>query len=132
MAIKDITLALSDTEDSTLTLTSSNAVAIAIRNILLSQEGNFVNIPELNSDISAMLFDQIDDDDIFRLKTELNKELIRRIPSLSGLILDIQRLEVDNPNVDGSVALGISIMNATTEENFDMLIFKNNGNVLIL
>ena len=45
MAIKDITLALSDTEDSTLTLTSSNAVAIAIRNILLSQEGNFVNIP---------------------------------------------------------------------------------------
>lgn len=132
MAIKDITLTLSDTEDSTLTLTSSNAVAIAIRNILLSQEGNFVNIPELNSDISAMLFDQIDDDDIFRLKTELNKELVRRIPSLSGLILDIQRLEVDNPNVDGSVALGISIMNAATEENFDMLIFKNNGNVLIV
>ena len=132
MAIKDITLALSDTEDSTLTLTSSNAVAIAIRNILLSQEGNFVNIPELNSDISAMLFDQIDDDDIFRLKTELNKELIRRIPSLSGLVLDIQRLEVDNPNVDGSVALGIFIRNANNEENFDMLIFKNNGNVLIV
>lgn len=132
MAIKDITLALSDTDDSTATLESANAVAIAIRNILLSREGNFVNFPELNADITSLLFDQISEDDISRIKADINKELTKRIPSLSGLVLDVQRLKVDNPNVDGSVALGISILKQDTEDNFEMLIYKNNGNVQVI
>lgn len=132
MAIKDITLTRSNIEDSTVTLESSSAVVVAIKNILLSQEGNFINIPELNSDVTNILFDQIGDDDIQQLKNEINRELTKRIPSLSGLVLDIQKIEVDNPNVDGSTALGISILKTDTDENYDMLLFKNNGKVLIV
>jgi len=132
MAIKDITLFSSDKEDSTYTALGSSAVAIAIRNILLSEEGVFVNFPELNVDISNILFDQIGDNDIYQLKNTLYKEIVKKIPNLSGVILDVKKIEVDGAKVDGSTAIGISILQQSSNDSYDLVVFKREGNIFVI
>lgn len=132
MAIKDITLFNSDTEDSTVTLIGSAAVAIAIRNLLLTEEGTFVNFPELSVDISSILFDQIDDDDLHRLKNDLYREIIKKIPNLSGIVLDVAKIEIDRDYVDGATAIGISILKQETSERYDLIVFKKEGSVIVI
>jgi len=130
MAIKDITLFNSETEDSTLTVFGSSAVAIAIRNILLSEEGVFVNFPELNVNISNILFDQIEESDIYQLKNTLYKEIIKKIPNLSGIVLDVKKIKVDESKVDGSTA--ISILRQDSGDSYDLIIFKREGNIFVI
>ena len=132
MAIKDITLFNSETEDSTLTVFGSSAVAIAIRNILLSEEGVFVNFPELNVNISNILFDQIEESDIYQLKNTLYKEIIKKIPNLSGIVLDVKKIKVDESKVDGSTAIGISILRQDSGDSYDLIIFKREGNIFVI
>lgn len=132
MAIKDITLFNSDVEDSTYTVSGASAVAIAIRNILLSEEGVFVNFPDLNVNISNILFDQIGDEDIYKLKNALYKEIVKKIPNLSGIILDVKKIRVDDTKVDGSTALGISILRQNSNESYDLVVFKREGDVFVI
>ena len=132
MAIKDITLFTSDKEDSTFTVLGSSAVAIAIRNILLSEEGVFVNFPELSVDISNLLFEQVGDGDLYQLKNSLYKELVKKIPNLSGVILDVKKIKVDEANVDGSTAIGISIMQQSSNDSYDLVMFKKEGNIFVI
>lgn len=132
MAIKDITLFTSDKEDSTFSVFGSSAVAVAIRNILLSEEGVFVNFPELDTDISNILFDQIGDDDLYQLRNALYKEIIKKIPSLSGIVLDVKKIDINEANVDGSTAIGISILKQDSGESYDLVIFKREGNIFVI
>ena len=132
MAIKDITLFVSDKEDSTFSVFGSSAVAIAIRNILLAEEGVFVNFPNLNTDVSKILFDQIGDDDIYQLKNTLYKEIVKKIPSLSGIVLDVKKIPITEREVDGSTAIGISILKEGTGDSFDLVIFKREGNIFVI
>lgn len=132
MAIKDITLFTSDKEDSTYTVYGSSAVAIAIRNILLSEEGVFVNFPELNVNISNLLFDQIGDNDIYQLKNTLYKEIVKKVPNLSGIVLDVKKIKLDDTKVDGSTAIGISILQQSSSDSYDLVIFKREGNIFVI
>lgn len=132
MAIKDITLFASDKEDSTFSVFGSSAVAVAIRNILLAEEGVFVNFPELNTDISNILFDQIGDDDIYQLRNSLYKEIVKKIPTLSGIVLEVKKIPVTDSNVDGSTAIGISILKQDSGDTYDLVIFKREGNVFVI
>ena len=132
MAIKDITLFASDKEDSTFSVFGSSAVAIAIRNILLAEEGVFVNFPELNTNISNILFDQIGDDDIYQLKNSLYKEIVKKIPTLSGIVLDVKKISVTDTNVDGSTAIGISILKQDSGDTYDLVIFKREGDIFVI
>jgi hypothetical protein len=132
MAIKDITLFTSDKEDSTFSVFGSSAVAVAIRNILLAEEGVFVNFPELNTDISNILFDQIGDDDIYRLRNVLYKEIIKRIPTLSGIVLEVKKVPVTDAGVDGSTAIGISILKQDSGDSYDLIIFKREGSIFVI
>jgi hypothetical protein len=131
MAIKDITLFSSDKEDSTFTVHGSSAVAVAIRNILLSEEGVFVNFPELNVNISNILFEQIGDDDIYQLKNALYKEIVKKIPNLSGIVLEVKKIKVDE-RVDGSTAIGISILKQDSGDSYDLVIFKREGEIFVI
>lgn len=132
MAIKDITLFASDKEDSTFSVFGSSAVAVAIRNILLAEEGVFVNFPELNTDISNILFDQIGDDDIYQLRNSLYKEIVKKIPTLSGIVLEVKKIPVTDSDVDGSTAIGISILKQDSGDTYDLVIFKREGNVFVI
>jgi hypothetical protein len=132
VAIKDITLFNSDKEDSTFNVFGSSAVAIAIRNILLSEEGVFVNFPELNVNISNILFDQIAENDIYQLKNLLYKEIIMKIPNLSGIVLDVKKIRVDETKIDGSTAIGISILKQDSNDSYDLIVFKREGNVFVI
>lgn len=132
MAIKDITLFVSDKEDSTFSVFGSSAVAVAIRNILFAEEGVFVNFPELNTDISNILFDQIGDDDIYQLRNTLYKEIVKKIPSLSGIVLDVKKVPVEDANIDGSTAIGISILKQESGETYDLVIFKREGDIFVI
>lgn len=132
MAIKDITLFNSDTEDSTITVESSDAVAIAIRNLLLSESGVFVNFPELNMNISSILFDQVSEDDVFQLKNILYKEVVKKIPNLSGILLDVKKIKTEDGNIDGSTAIGISILRQDTQDSYDLIIYKREGEVFVI
>ena len=132
MAIKDITLFTSDKEDSTFSVFGSSAVAVAIRNILLAEEGVFVNFPELDTDISNILFDQIGDDDIYQLRNMLYKEIVKRIPTLSGIVLGVKKVPVTDAQVDGATAIGISILKQDSGDTYDLIIFKREGNVFVI
>ena len=132
MAIKDITLFTNEKEDSTYTLFGSAAIAIAIKNILLSEEGVFVNFPELNVNISNILFEQIGDDDIYQLKDILYKEIIKKIPNLAGIVIDVKKITINEANVDGSTAIGISILQQNSNDSYDLIVFKKEGNVFVI
>jgi hypothetical protein len=105
---------------------------MAIRNILLSEEGVFVNFPELDVNISNLLFDQIGDDDIYQLKNTLYKEIVKKIPNLSGIVLDVSKITVDETDVDGSTAIGISILKQDSGDSYDLVIFKKEGTVFVI
>lgn len=132
MSIKDITLFSSDKEDSTYSVLGQAAVALAIRNILLSEEGVFVNFPELDVNVSNLLFDQIGDDDVYQLKNTLYKEIVKKIPNLSGIILDVAKIKVEDATIDGSTAIGISILQQESDDTYDLVIFKREGNIFVI
>lgn len=132
MAIKDITFIESKTEDSLETLVGPDAVAIAIRNLLLSEEGVFANLPSLQMSVSTLLFDQLGDDDIYQLKNNIYRGIVEQIPNLTGIALDIKKIELEKSYVDGATAIGISIINNETEESYDMIVFKSQGETHII
>lgn len=132
MAIKDISFFNSNVEDNTITFEGTDAISIAIRNILLSETGVFVNDPSLNLDVSNILFDQIGDDDISSLKNTIYSELVKKIPNLSGIVLDVKKLKIDNDKVDGSTAIGISILKPELENSQEIIMFKSGGTVVVI
>ena len=96
------------------------------------EEGVFVNFPELNVDISNILFDQIGDDDIYKLKSTLYKEIVKKVPNMSGIVLDVKKIKVDETKVDGSTAIGISILPQDSKDSYDLVVFKREGSIFVI
>lgn len=83
----------------------SNAIVLAIRNILLSRPGNFPFNPSVGLNIKKYQFDLLDDNEIDMIQKELDKDISLFVPDADLVNTVVTKVEGD----DGKVYLGISI-----------------------
>lgn len=107
-----------------------NAIVLAIRNIILAKKGNFPETPSLGMNIEKYQFDFLDDQTIANIKNELNDQISKYIPSVSGVDISIDKIDDEMTN---SSYLGISIMANTDGNNLtaNFLIMKEQEEVKI-
>lgn len=91
----------------------TNAVILAIKNILLSRPGNFPFTPNLGLDIGKYQFSLLDEHTLSSIKTELLQQINTYIPTVNILNIIIDRVE-GNEN-----AIGIYVSAMDNGEQID-------------
>lgn len=99
--------------------TGTNAIILAIKNILLSRPGNFPLTPNLGMDIGKYQFSLLDEHTISAIKTDLLQQINTYIPTISSLNVVVDKVE-DNEN---AIGIYISAMDngEQVESNFVLL-----------
>lgn len=99
--------------------TDKNAIVLAIKNLLLSRPGNFPMHPSFGMNIAKYQFEVADDVTVSKIKSELNRQIGKYIPSISDVDIQIQIVE-NEETIDGiktpQYCLAISI-SASTEKD---------------
>lgn len=93
----------------------SNALVLAIRNILLSKPGNFPFNPSIGMNIKQYQFELLDSDLIFEIQNELDKQIAACIPELEGITTIVKKLEDSN----GHPYIGIYVAATNDEEEIN-------------
>ncbi len=78
----------------------TNAVILAIKNIILSRPGNYPFTPNLGLDIGKYQFALLDEHTLSTIKTELLQQINTYIPTISALNVIVGKVE-DNENAIG-------------------------------
>lgn len=108
--------------------TDTNALVLAIRNILLSRPGNFPFNPSIGLNIKKYQFDILDDNTLKSIKNEIDRSVAILVPDANLIDIQLRTIrEYDN------TYLGISIfasMNGN-ENTVNFLIVKENDDIKI-
>lgn len=115
---------------STEVLSDVQSFVQAVQIILLTRRGNFPFRPWLGMNIGKYLFDYIDDDTINAIRTELNYQITRYLPSISSLNIKIDRIE----DINGQSGIGIIIQSYLDGSAFTvtMAVLQNKKTVYII
>jgi len=93
----------------------SNAIILAIRNIILSRPGNFPFNPSVGLNIKKYKFDILDSNLVFEIQSELDRQISAYIPELEGITTVVKKLE----DTDGRPYLGIYVSATNDEEEIN-------------
>lgn len=98
--------------------TGANATINAIKNLILSREGNYPFTPKAGIDIGKYQFDLLDDDEISKIKHDIMFQVTEYIPSIDTLNLNVQKVEeiINNELVTG---LGVHVSAVVSGENIE-------------
>lgn len=102
----------------------SDAVVLAIRNILLSRPGNFPFNPSIGMNIKKYQFDLLDDQTISSIESELNRQIGQYIPALGGVVVYVTMVNDENDKPYLCISVGADIKGEPTTANF---ILKQDG-----
>lgn len=89
------------------TYSGVDAVILAIRNIILSRPGNYPLTPGLGMDIAKYEFDLLDKDTLSTIKSELNKQINKYIPTIDNVEVNVSKVE--DTDASGNLVNGIGI-----------------------
>lgn len=115
--------------------TDTNAIILAIRNILLSRKGNFPFTPEFGMNIEKYQFDLLDDIQIEIIKAELSHHIAEYIPDISSVRVSIEIVNDKQGLVNnGKNMLGITIGSKINSESLtsSFLLYQKDGELAIL
>jgi phage baseplate assembly protein W len=113
----------------------SNAVILAIRNILLSKPGNFPFTPEFGMNIAKYQFDILDETQVNIINNELQRHISQYLPSMLDVQTDVrivpagERLEADSLDTLG-IYVSARINQDRIESNF--LVYTKDGELNII
>lgn len=113
-------------------LSDSNAITMAVRNILLTRPGNYPMDPNFGMDIGKYQFDLLDDQTISEIKTELSKQISEYIPSLENVFVDVQKVASDAAGVPGGIGISISSTINGTKTTDNYLVYSKSGTVHVV
>ena len=82
-----------------------DAIALSIKNILLSKPGNFPFNPSIGIDIRKYQFEFLDDQEISNIQKEIDKAISEHIPDIGLVDVIVRKINND----DGNAYLAISI-----------------------
>jgi phage baseplate assembly protein W len=110
-------------------VSGDNALIFAIKNILLSREGNYPFDPLFGMNIEKYQFELLDDVTINNIKSELTENLYEYLPSLDNISINIKKVESD-----GKFYLGISIATTLNQDlkTSNFLLYNNEGIVDVI
>jgi len=116
--------------------TDTNAVILAIRNILLTRPGNYPFNPTFGINIEKYQFDLLDNVQIQAIKSELSDQINRFLPTLTNIFVDVQVVQDDSgllKTSDGR-ALGIRVSSTFNSEPLttSFLLYKDNNILTIV
>jgi hypothetical protein len=113
----------------------SNALILAIRNILFSKPGNYPFTPSFGMDIEKYQFDLLDNTQIEIIRSELLGQISKFIPSLENVFVDVRKVE-DDINVispqQGVIGIIVSSDLNSQPLTTSFLVYKDDGRVNIL
>lgn len=107
MEYKDFTFEL-DEYGKTKEYSGTNAIILAIKNILLSRPGNFPFTPDLGVDIQRFQFELLDDYTLSDIKNQIMTQINKFIPTIDNVNVSVSKVE-DNTLGEYSTGLGISV-----------------------
>jgi phage baseplate assembly protein W len=110
--------------------TDTAAIILAIKNILLSRKGNFPFNPSFGMDIEKYQFDLLDSTKIQEIKSEINQQIARYLPSFQDVLVDVRIIDnAENVDADGRQMIGITVSTRINTETSttSFLVFKRNG-----
>lgn len=87
--------------------TGTDAMILAIRNILLSKPGNYPLTPSLGMNISKYQFDLIDDSEIRQIKSDLAEQIGKYIPNADDVSVEVSK--ISNTLSSGRTQYGLGI-----------------------
>jgi phage baseplate assembly protein W len=115
--------------------TDTSAFILAIRNILLSRPGNYPFNPSFGMNIQKYQFDLLDDIQLNEIKSELNRQIARYLPSFQDVQVDVRKIDnVDGVDADNREMVGISVISKVGAETLasSFLLYKRNGTLNII
>lgn len=115
--------------------TDTSAIILAIRNILLSRQGNFPFTPAFGMNIEKYQFDLLDDVQIEAIKAELSRHIAEYIPDISSVSISVEIVNDESGVInEGRNMLGISIASKINAESISssFLLYEKNGEIAIL
>ena len=80
-------------------VTDASAIALAIKNIILSRPGNFPRTPGLGVDIEKYEFEQADSKTLSEIKTDITTQIGKYIPSIETVDLNVTLIEDTNEGI---------------------------------
>lgn len=104
----------------------TDAIILAIKNILLSKPGNYPLTPSFGMNVKKYQFDLLDNQTISNIQSELNKNIAQYIPELQGVTAEVRKIEDES----GNPYLCFVIYDGTKDSNRATLIMKNNGDLV--
>jgi phage baseplate assembly protein W len=115
--------------------TDTSAFILAIRNILLSRPGNYPFNPSFGMNVQKYQFDLLDDIQLNEIKSELNRQIARYLPSFQDVQVDVRKIDnVDGVDADNREMVGISVISKVGAETLasSFLLYKRNGTLNII
>jgi phage baseplate assembly protein W len=115
--------------------TDTSAFILAIRNILLSRPGNYPFNPLFGMNVQKYQFDLLDDIQLNEIKSELNRQIARYLPSFQDVQVDVRKIDnVDGVDADNREMVGISVISKVGAETLasSFLLYKRNGTLNII
>jgi phage baseplate assembly protein W len=115
--------------------TDSSAIILAIRNILLTRPGNFPFNPKFGMNVEKYQFDLLDDVKIGEIRSELERQIARYLPSFQNVVVDVRRLDsLDGVSADagGMIGITVSAKISSTATTTTFLLYRKNGTLNIV
>ena len=104
----------------------TNAIILAIKNILLSRPGNFPFTPDLGADIGQYQFELLDDYTLSDIKNNILNQINKFIPAIDNVSVSVDKVESEVQGEPAN-AIGISVSALENGESIttNFLIVKN-------
>lgn len=99
---------------------NSQALVLAIKNILLSKPGNFPFNPSVGMNIKKYQFDLLDNDTLSKIKTELSQNIASFIPDLDGVNINVGTV-TENSHTYLYISIRVDMDGEISNANFVIL-----------
>lgn len=113
----------------------NSAIILAIRNILLSRQGNYPFNPSFGMNIEKYQFDLLDDEQLDIIKGELSRQIAKYIPDISGINIKVEIVKDEEGIVNnGENMLGITLVSKVNSQSVSssFLLYEQSGEIAIL
>lgn len=87
----------------------ADAVVLAIKNLLLTRPGNYPESPQFGMNIKKYQFEELDDDTINSIKSELSYQINKFIPAIDITNIDVIKFLKSNGDDINGIGIYVSI-----------------------
>lgn len=107
----------------------ADAVVLAIKNLLLTRPGNYPENPQFGMNIRKYQFEELDDDTINSIKSELSYQINKFIPVVDTTNIEVTKFLKSNGDEFNGIGVYVSVNINGDISDCHMLIMKENEEI---